>query len=227
MLGGDMLQVRQVSNAVANPSINLDYSNNEYDAIQAHGIEYIYHMTHIKNLPSILEKGLLSHNQAHKQCTLIDISNQAVNAKRANKCPVGNISLHNYVPCYFAAKNPMSSVLREQVNEMVILKINPEILYLKGMIFSDGNAASCQTKFYKKLKKLNKLNWACLQSSYWKGFEDGSRLRCAEVLIPERIGTEHIEQIAVNSRESYFDVLQLTATDIDVVRNAALFFRKS
>jgi hypothetical protein len=223
MLGRCMLQVRQVSNAVENPSINLEYSDNEYDAIQAHGIEYLYHMTHIKNLPSILEKGLLSHNQAHKQCTLVDISNQAVNAKRANKYPVDGISLHSYVPCYFAAKNPMSSKLRNYANEMVILKINPEILYLKGMIFSDGNAASCQTKFYKKLKKLNKLNWACLQG-YWKGFEDGSRLRCAEVLIPERIGTEYIEQIAVNSRESYFDVLQLTATDIDVVRNAALFF---
>jgi hypothetical protein len=222
-----MLQANYLTkNAVMYP-VNLGVKDNNCNDIQEQGIEYIYHMTHIKNLLSILENGILSHNAAHQKCKLIDISNPTVNARRAIKTPIYGISLHNYVPCYFAAKNPMSYVLREQANDMVILKINPEILHKKGMIFSDGNAASYLTKFYNKISKLKKLNWRCIKSNYWGDFEDGTRLRSAEVLIPQKIKTKNIIQIAVNSRETHKRVLSLNTTEIDVAIQPTLFFRKT
>ena len=48
---------------------------------------YIYHMTHIEHLPSILAHGLLSHNNPYKKH---DISNKSANDKRERIEPIHN-----------------------------------------------------------------------------------------------------------------------------------------
>ena len=46
-------------------------------------INCLYHLTHIDNLPSIRNFGLLSHNRAHDQTDPRDIANQEVIARRS------------------------------------------------------------------------------------------------------------------------------------------------
>lgn len=47
-------------------------------------IKELYHITHIENLPSILEKGLLSHKRVSK-ITHRRIDNKEVQSKREKK----------------------------------------------------------------------------------------------------------------------------------------------
>ncbi|SHE19624.1 DUF4433 domain-containing protein [methanotrophic endosymbiont of Bathymodiolus puteoserpentis (Logatchev)] len=194
------------------------------EVISQYDIPCLYHLTHINNLPGILANGLLSHNLAHQQCTLTDISDLGVNARRSAVDPIYKRSLHNYVPTYFRPLNPMSSARRELANELVILKLNPQLLLQSGMLFTDGNAACCNTRFFSALNDLNQLNWACLNSGYWKGYVDGGRQRCAEMLIPDRIQVTNIMQIAIKSEIALKSGLNLMSMDIQVVKQAELFF---
>jgi len=50
-----------------------------HNQLNSHSIEAIYHMTHIDNIDSILDGGLLSHDNSQVS---VDISNQEVNARR-------------------------------------------------------------------------------------------------------------------------------------------------
>ena len=79
----------------------------------AYKITYLYHMTHINNLKSIFQYGLLSHNVVHQNINISDISLKDVQNIRAKKT-ICNISLHDYVPFYFRPKNPM---LFKRINE--------------------------------------------------------------------------------------------------------------
>jgi len=194
------------------------------EVISKYDIPCLYHMTHINNLPSILANGLLSHNLAHQQCGVIDISDLDVNARRSAVDPIYKRSLHNYVPTYFRPRNPMSSARRELSSHLVILKLNPQLLLQSGMLFTEGNAACCNTRFFNELNDLNQLNWDCLNSRYWNDYSDGRRLRCAEMLIPDRIQVKNIMQIAVKSSNTNRNALDLMSMDIQVVEQPELFF---
>lgn len=66
------------------------------DYLQTHGIKYLYHMTYIDNLASIIENGLLSHNEAYKQGLIkADISDPNVQDIRVDAVdPFYNRPLH-------------------------------------------------------------------------------------------------------------------------------------
>jgi len=52
--------------------------------LREYGIDYLYHMTHINNLSSIIRFGLLSHNAAHRLNVIqSDISDPDVQDIRA------------------------------------------------------------------------------------------------------------------------------------------------
>ncbi len=205
----------------ANQILTEDQKSKE---LNQYGITSLYHMTHIDNLKSILENGLLSHNQAHQLDTLTDISDQQVNARRSMNDPIYGRSLHDYVPCYFNARNPMSYKRRELANQLVILKIKPTLLLTEGGLFTDGNAASNMTCFFNKITDLSQLSWECLRAYYWNDYCDGKRLRCAEMLIPERISIQDISGISVKNITNLKYVRSLLTGSEGIAQEPRLFF---
>ena len=160
------------------------------------GIEYLYHMTHRNNLQNILQNGLQSHNQARTNgLTQVDIADNQVNDRRSRLEPIYNRSIHDYVPLYFNPKNPMLFKRSNLQDEIVILAIYRLILYRKGTLFTDGNAAAKATTFFNNLEELKQLNWECLNTEYWNDFADGKRIKCAEVLIYPDIPTVLVQKI--------------------------------
>ena len=68
----------------------------------------IYHITHIKNLPSILHAGglIAKSKQAQKEINYIDIAHENIQSRRSIisvPCSAGG-TLHDYVPFYKAIK---------------------------------------------------------------------------------------------------------------------------
>lgn len=58
---------------------------------------FLYHLTHVDNMPSILKHGLLSHNSAHARGLVMeDLSDPDVQDRRADRRR-GDRPLHDYV----------------------------------------------------------------------------------------------------------------------------------
>ena len=170
---------------------------------ECYQITHLYHLTHIKNLRSIRNLGLLSHNRAHDQTDPMDIADPEVIARRSGRRDtVFDRPLHDYVPLYFMYTNPMLSKRREMQSELAILCISKSALLFDGAVFTDGNAASGDTRFFGDCRHLDQLDWACIRAPYWPDFPDGKRKRCAEVLVPDRLGLEHLQGVVVSNDEA-------------------------
>ena len=170
----------------------------QQEILSRHNISWLYHITHIENLFSIFDSGLHPHELAHKYHCPTDISNLEVNQRRSKRDSIYNLPIHEYVPLYFAPKNPMS-YKNKDIRELAILHIDKEVALKPNVVFTDGNAASNFTKIYGHIKDLDGLDWKCLKAKYWKDFPDGSRKRCSELLVPKTISKDYIKQISVKT----------------------------
>jgi hypothetical protein len=170
--------------------------------LNQHGVLTLWHMTHKDNVEHILNKGILSHSLAYKKASPKDISDHDVQKWRELNDPIYGRKIHDYVPTYINIKNPMLYVKRNIQNELCLIEISLSVLSNDNYIFTDGNAASQNTKFYNLNEDLKQLPWEVLDSSYWSDLEDGKRKRCAEILIHPSIEPKHIITIHCFSHET-------------------------
>lgn len=130
----------------------MDKSNAAAIIMDKLRIATVDHMTHVNNLDSIFEYGLLAHNNPHKK---IDISNKEVNLRRNSNEPIYNKSIHDYVPLYFNPRNAMLyKTQKEFGDEIIILAFNRNTILLENSLFTNGNAASDHTLFSNDITEL-------------------------------------------------------------------------
>ena len=159
------------------------------------GVASIWHVTQRSNLQNILNKGLLSNTDAFAKGNPFDISDHGVQRRREHREPIYGRKVHEYVPTYINIKNPMLYVRRSIQNDLCIIEISTDVLNFNNYIYSDGNAASRETKFYRSVNDLDKLPWDVLRAPYWNDHIDGKRKRCAEVLIFPIIEPKYIVMV--------------------------------
>lgn len=174
------------------------YESTLVSTLRSYDIHSLWHMTHINNVQSITQKGIVSHRRA-KPINRVDISDPEVQKWRTGNDPIFNRELHAYSPTYIAIRNPMLYRLKHNAHELCILEISLESLDYHDVLFTDGNAASRDTKFYTHPDDLKNMPWDVLKAEFWSDFADGKRKRCAEVLVYPSIGARHITNIHCNS----------------------------
>lgn len=196
--------------------------------IQEYGINYLYHITSVNHLSSIFQRGLLSHNEAHRRNLVVrDISMQDVQSIRACKRdPIYKRPLHDYVNLYFSPRNAMLYVRQEIQPSLVILGLDPLLLLRAGTVITDGNSANRPTKFYSSVRDLDKVPWDVIRARYWNDFEDGKRKSCAEVLVYARVDPVSIQRVFLYSETQRSPVLASVGKNPSVVvePNRQLFF---
>ena len=104
-------------------------------------ITELHFITPIANVPPIMKHGILCHKRAGK----VDhhsVAMAEIQERRTNKRIPGAGTLHDYANLYFDAHNPMLSKLRAQNDDICVLRIDPKVLGLPGVIIADRNAAS-------------------------------------------------------------------------------------
>ena len=195
---------------------------------------YIYHMTHIEHLPSILAHGLLSHNNPYKKH---DISNKSANDKRERIEPIHNRSVHEYVPFYFNPRNAMLFVVqKEQGDNIVLLEIKKEILLLNGVIFTNGNAAAQSLGFADDINDLldtRFINWNEVFATSWNDANENVKNEkkfkmMAEVLVPDMVPSAMIAGIVCQNSSVCEKVAGiLNNNSINISWNSSLFFNVS
>lgn len=194
---------------------------------------YIYHMTHIEHLPSILAHGLLSHNNPYKKH---DISNKNANDKRERIEPIHNRSVHEYVPFYFNSRNAMLFVVQKEYGEnIVLLEIKKEILLSNGVIFTNGNAAAQSLGFADDIDDLlnpNFINWNEVFATSWNDANENIKNEkkfkmMAEVLVPDMVPSAMIAGIVCQNPSVCEKVARILNNSINISWNSSLFFNVS
>lgn len=67
--------------------------------------------------------------------------------------------------------------------DVVMLAILPKVLDQPGTIFTDGNAACADTRFYHQARDLSRLRWDIVHAADWSHHDAAKRIKCAEVLV--------------------------------------------
>ncbi|MFA5292510.1 MAG: DarT ssDNA thymidine ADP-ribosyltransferase family protein [Phycisphaerae bacterium] len=188
----------------------------------------LFYITHINNLPSILSDGIICHKIIEeKNIKFTPIYDTAiVNRRKDKKVPDGR-SLWEFANLYFQPRNPMLyRVLNEKsFKEIAILGVRRDVLRIKEVILTDGNAANNPTNFYTsgEIKDILKQISEDIYREWWTDLDGSKRKIMAECLCPGKISPDYIESIYVASQE-IAETLK-SKCNIPVIPSPEFFFR--
>ena len=156
----------------------------------------VYNIQPIRNIPSVIENGILSYNRAqeirHASVAMADVQ------RRRNDITIPQgLPLHDYANAYFDPRNPMMYKRQHEVENLCVLAISSEVLDLEGTVISDGNAASSYSRFYTPSEGINKLDYVAIYNEWWDSDDPlekqiKKRIKCAEILVPDSIPYKYI-----------------------------------
>lgn len=161
----------------------------------------LYNIQAIENIPSIMQRGLLSNEKAARIAHTSIAMNEVQERRDKIRVPNG-LKLHQYVNVYFDPHNPMLSARRNQNNDICILKIGCGILDKSGVVVSDRNASSDYASFYPPAIGMKEIDFDLVYARYWTDENyyvqmEKKSIKCAEVLVPYVIPYEYIMCAAV------------------------------
>jgi ssDNA thymidine ADP-ribosyltransferase, DarT len=191
-------------------------------------IAELHYITLIENVPSMIERGILSHRRA-KRVLHHSVAMEEIQERRRNKQIPGARPLHEYANLYFDAHNPMLSKCRGRNDEICVLQVSPDILDLPGVIVTDMNAARVAVRFYDAATGLAALDRDRLYAVFWLHpdnliEQDRHRaLKCAEVLVPDCVTPEFIQGVYV-ANQSARDRADLLSLALPVTIKSGMFF---
>jgi hypothetical protein len=159
---------------------------------------------------------------------------EEVQARRRNKRVPGGRPLHEYVNLYICARNPMLFSLQAQHPELCVLSVSTDVLDLPNVVVSDRNAASEYARFAPTPDGLAIVDGDLVFADFWTHVDQKEEwrrksIKCAEVLVPDRVDAQFIRAAYVADRESatviraLLDPAQVT---LPIIVNGHLFFRK-
>lgn len=179
----------------------------------------IYRMTHIKNVPHILQYGITHKDSPNANPNFITIGDISLIDKRSTKEVIVDngdslnfnsytIILGDFIPFYFGIKMPMLYVMQHGGNFVEQATQAKDIVYLvcsvnriiqsdKICYFSDGHATDNLTTFYdtSKINDISTLvDWKAVEAAYWGGQENLNikRKKQAEFLVSDHLPANSI-----------------------------------
>lgn len=176
-------------------------------------------MTHIENIPHILQYGITHNNSLNRNPNFVNIGDISLIDTRSTKTinvdngdflnfNVPTIVLGDFIPFYFGVKMPMLYVMQNGGNFVERATPAKDIVYLASPInkiigskliyyFTDGHATDNLTSFYdkSKIRELpNIVDWNAVKTAYWGGQVnlDVKRKKQAEFLVSGDLSSEFL-----------------------------------
>ena len=168
----------------------------------------LFYITHIDNIPSLLEKGILSHEQiVSRNIQFKPIYDEGIVSNRRSIHTPDGRTLWNFTNLYFQARNPMLyRVLHEKPeNEIAVISVQPDVLGRSDIYVSTGNAAHSSSDILNtsEMKKvLQQILRDTVGVEWWNDLNGSKRRIMAECLIPNMVAPEYIQSIYVASHKN-------------------------
>jgi len=191
----------------------------------------IFHITHIKNLPSILAAGGLwcDNKKIEHGIQTVSIAHANIKERRANvHVPTAcGGTVDHYVPFYFAPRSPMlyanhtKSVQQYQDGQCPIMHFETTIerILTRSLpfTFTDGGADSDDCTFFEDVALLSPIVAYATKESfqYWftsPEYPDRTHRRNAEFLVHNFFPWDAIHRIGVIDADMQRQVLDILAT---------------
>ena len=194
----------------------------------------LYYITHIDNLSSILERGILSHERIeseHIEYTPI-YDKEIVATRRDIKTPDAR-TLWDFTNLYFQPRNPMLfRVMHEKsASEIAIVSVRPEILDKLDIYISTGNAAHSLSKILPSgegRKEIRQIIKDTLMVKYWNEEVGSKRKIMAECLVPDLVSPDMIQGIYVATHDTKTKLeAVILHSKIPVISEPNMFFLPS
>lgn len=146
---------------------------------------YLYRMTHIENIPHILQNGITHIDSPNSNSQYVSIGDISLISNRDKfKLPNGK-KLGTYIPFYFGTRMPMLFVIQKGFNNVqktasediiyCITNVQRVIDHEVDFIFSDGHGVDELTDFYTKERITDIyeiLDKSAIDAKYWKNETD-------------------------------------------------------
>ncbi|MEH1835668.1 MAG: DarT ssDNA thymidine ADP-ribosyltransferase family protein [Nostoc sp.] len=194
-------------------------------------IKSLYYITHIENLPSILQRGILSHKKVEELGVLYTpIYDSEIVSKRKDKSTPARSSLWEYANLYFQPCNPMMYrvVHEKDKRDIAVVGVKPDVLTAVGGLITDGNAANEPTQFFaiKEGIEILQKQWKIIQNEWWNELDGSKRKIMAECLVPEQISPELVHSVFVADYKAKERVETIIGSaKIPVVPEPNMFFQ--
>lgn len=215
------------------------------------GVTHLHYMAPLPTMALIAGGGIISyrlrrqldkdpnieHVLQHIGCRTLADPN--VQFRRDHKVVFGR-SLHDYVPLYIGLFTPMQYVVTknnfaEQGQRIVFAEVSvAKVFDLKGVCYSDGNAASNDTCFYNDPSGLDAIHWDIVLHENRCWTPEWKRWKMAEVLVPDQILPQCIDRYVLMDEECAEAFCQMvnrsiergviTHTDFEIVYNHRYFY---
>ncbi len=188
----------------------------------------LHYITPISTVPSILANGILSNKRAQKH-PHASVALAEVQDRRDRVVVPQGRPLHEYANLYFHARNPMMYKRKPDHQGLCVLRVNPDVLDLPHVVVTDRNAAKDFARFYPARKGLEKLDRDQVFADDWRhpgdllAYVQHRGIKCAEILVPDRVDTAYIVGAYVSCDESRRTLLGLTK-ELRTEVNPHLFF---
>ncbi len=192
-------------------------------------ISELHYICHIDNVASILQHGILSHKRAQR-FRPVSVALESVQDRRERIVVPGGHRLHDYTNLYINARNPMMYYIRHQHLNLAVLRVSPDVLDLNGCVVTDRNAARQMEHrgFWSPKLGLAMIDKEIMNAEYWTHADPiiewkQKGMRCAEVLIPDRVGVEFLMGVYASCRPAE-ESIRLTGCKFSVTISEHLFF---
>ena len=187
----------------------------------------LHFITDIANVPSILQDGILCHKRA-EELDHVSIADPTVQAIRDRTQVPRGFKLHEYANLYICARNPMLFKRKDKHPSLTVLRVSTDVLHLRNVVIADGNAASGRTAFWASPEGLKKIEKNIVFAKYWtdqnRVADDTKKtIKCAEVLISERVEPRYIIGAYVSRRKTRQKLIDL-GFSLPIEINSYLFF---
>ena len=182
-------------------------------------IKFLYFLTPVVNVETILRFGILPRNEAIKKDLIKkDISDNEIQIKRAKiKFRLPDYSLksaHDLTNFYFAFDTTNNFRMCENDNNVALFCISRELLRSKDhwFVFTDAHLISkYRSREYQNLEDLEKLPWDIINSDYQDIKDNGEKIqrKMSEFLVYPKVEPCFFERIIVPTNEIKSEVSSL------------------
>jgi hypothetical protein len=190
-------------------------------------IEEFQSIMPIRNVPSVLEHGILSHERMAK-LPHASVAMQEVQERRDQVRIPGGLMLHQYANLYFHARNPMMFKRKEEAGILTVLRISTEAWHIPGAVIADQNAATDWVRFL-SIEQAVLLDLEAIYARDWRHPNDPIAYRrhrakkCAEFLVPHCLPAHFITGAYVVNEQAELELAGLGFT-LPIEIDADLFF---
>ena len=154
---------------------------------------YLFRMTHIENIPHILQYGITHSSSKNANTGFVPIGDNSIINTRNNFLLNNGKRLGEYIPFYFGARTPMLYVIQKGFN-LVIPTPAENIVYCLSsvqkimeqnadFVFTNGHAVDGFSAQYTVSDIINIdeiIDWNAVKAKYWKDENDLDRKRRKE-----------------------------------------------